>query len=428
MANNDNMMAQMTLTGYVAAMWSDARAALAEMSKSSRWFHVFWLTGPLILLIERSPADAWLTICALTFAVRSALRRDGSWLKVFWVRAVFVFWGVCLLSAALSDLPAYSLGEAFIWIRFPLFAMATCFWLARDKRLLYAMMGMTILGMVIMTCILIAEVLIVGQQGGRLSWPYGDLVPGNYLAKAALPAFCVLVALAVSSFRHINSAAAVISFVTIILSVITGERINFLIRACGGMLAGLLWRPKTGRYACLVLIEIIAVITVFFASPTIGYRFIDKFIEQLPNHNESPYYQVMNSGMVTFDTAPILGIGTANYRLLCVELTQGHENVACHTHPHNYYIQLFAETGIIGFIFGCTMIGAIIWYCLMTSIKGRENVITATAFVIPFGLFFPIQSTADFFGQWNNIFLWSAVALALSARNLMGLKYGFDKV
>ena len=288
-------------------------------------------------------------------------------MKVFWVRAVFAFWGVCLLSAALSEMPAYSLGEAFIWIRFPLFAMATCFWLATDKRLLYAMMGITMLGMIIMTCILTAEVLIVGQQGGRLSWPYGDLVPGNYLAKAALPAFCVLVALAVSSFRHINSATVSHLFVTIILSVITGERINFLIRACGGMLAGLLWRPKIGRYACLVLIEIIAVITVFFASPTIGHRSIDKFIEQLPNHNESPYYQVMNSGMVTFDTAPILGIGTANYRLLCVELTQGHENVARHTHPHNYYIQLFAETGIIGFIFGvCDVFGAIMWYCLMT--------------------------------------------------------------
>ena len=428
MANSVNMKAKMTLAGYVAAMWSDSRAALAEMPKTSRWFHVFWLMGPLILLIERSPADAWLTICALTFVVRSALRRDGSWLMVFWVRAAFAFWGVCLLSAALSDVPAYSLGEAFIWIRFPLFAMATCFWLARDKRLLYAMMGMTILGMVIMTGILTAEVLIVGQQGGRLSWPYGDLVPGNYLAKAGLPAFCVLVALAVSSYRHFNSAAAVISFVTIILSVITGERINFLIRACGGMLAGLLWQPKAGRFACLILIEIMALVTVFFASPTIGYRFIDKFIEQLPNHNESPYYQVMNSGMITFDTAPILGIGTANYRLLCDELTQGHENVACHTHPHNYYIQLFSETGIIGFIFGCVMIGAIMWFCLMTSIKGRENVITATAFVIPFGLFFPIQSTADFFGQWNNIFMWSAVALALSARNLMVLKNGFDKV
>ena len=95
-----------------------------------------------------------------------------------------------------------------------------------------------------MTGILTAEVLIVGQQGGRLSWPYGDLVPGNYLAKAGLPAFCVLVALAVSAKRPVNAAASVVSFVTIILSVITGERINFLIRACGGMLAGLIWRPK----------------------------------------------------------------------------------------------------------------------------------------------------------------------------------------
>ena len=419
MANSDNMMAQKTLTGHIVAVWSDARAALAEMPKASRWFHVFWLMGPLILLIERSPADAWLTICALTFAVRAVLRREGSWLKVFWVRAVFAFWGVCLLSAALSELPAYSLGEAFIWIRFPLFAMASCFWLATDKRLLYAMMGMTILGMVIMTGILTAEVLIVGQQSGRLSWPYGDLVPGNYLAKAGLPAFCVLVAFAVSGYRRINSMAAIVSFVTIVLSVITGERINFLIRACGGMLAGLIWKPKLVRFLCLVLLEIIAIAVVFLTSPTIGTRFISSFIEQLPSHSESPYYQVMNSGMVVFETAPVLGIGTANYRLLCSELTQGQVNIDCDHHPHNYFVQMLAETGLVGLIFGCLMLGAILWSCLITGLKNRENVMAAVAFIIPLGLFFPLQTTADFFGQWNNIFMWSAVALALAARNLI---------
>jgi hypothetical protein len=47
-------------------------------------------------------------------------------------------------------------------------------------------------------------------------------------------------------------------------------------------------------------------------------------------------------------------------------------------------------------------------------LKNRENVFVATAWVIPFGLFWPIATTADFFGQWNNIFMWSAVALALS--------------
>ena len=422
MANGKPPLSELTLLGNIYKIVSDAKAALAELPKASRWFHVFWLLGPLILLIERSPADAWLTICALSFAVRAILKKDGSWLKVFWVRAVFAFWGVCLLSAALSDLPGYSLGEAFIWIRFPLFAMASCFWLATDKRLLYAMMGMTMLGMIIMTGILTAEVLIVGQQGGRLSWPYGDLVPGNYLAKAGLPAFCVLVALAVSGYRQVNAVAAIISFATIILSVITGERINFIIRAFGGMLAGLLWRPKVGRYVCLILIEVLALLAVLFASPSIGNRFIDNFIEQLPSHNESPYFRVMNSGMVAFETAPVLGVGTANYRILCADLTRDHTDVDCHTHPHNYYIQLLAETGIIGLIFGCVMLGAIIWSCAQTSIKGRADVVTATAVIIPLGLFFPLQSTADFFGQWNNIFMWSAVALALSSRNLMAKK------
>jgi len=38
---------------------------------------------------------------------------------------------------------------------------------------------------------------------------------------------------------------------------------------------------------------------------------------------------------------------------------------------------------------------------------------------VPLGFFFPIQSTADFFGQWNNIFMWSALSLALAAGNLL---------
>ena len=166
--------------------------------------------------------------------------------------------------------------------------------------------------------------------------------------KAGLPAFCVLVAFAVSGYRQVNGVAAIVSFVTIVLSVITGERINFLIRACGGMLAGLIWRPTSARFLGLVLIEIFAVAVVFLASPTIANRFVSSFIEQLPSHSESPYYQVMNSGIVAFKTAPVLGIGTANYRLLCSELTEGEANIDCDHHPHNYYVQMLAETGVVG--------------------------------------------------------------------------------
>jgi O-antigen ligase len=414
---NQNMFSSLRVVAM--RLFSEVKAFLSGLPSASRWFHIFYLCGPLFLLIERSPADLWLSVCGLVFFGRAIWLRDWGWLKIFWVRACLVFWAVCLVSSAMSSLPAYSLGEAFVWIRFPLFAFASCFWLARNRQMVIAMMGMTVLGMVLITGILTAEVLIVGQQGGRLSWPYGDLVPGNYLAKAGLPAFCVLVALAVSGKKPVNALATTISFITVILSVITGERINFLIRACAGMMAGLVWKPKFSRYAALIIIEMLAVVTVFFAAPNLGNRFIDNFIDQLPTQEDSPYYRVMNSGMVTFETAPILGIGTGNYRIMCPEIMQEKADGACHPHPHNYYIQMLAETGVIGFIFGCIMMGAILWRTAKISWYGREHVITATAFIVPLGFFFPIQSTADFFGQWNNIFMWSAIALVMAAGNML---------
>ena len=232
-----------SMIGSLRAYWSvllgDAKAALSELPRWERGVHLFWLAGPFILLIERSPADLWLSVIALIFALRALILREGWWLQNFWVKTAFAFWAACLLSAAASTMPAYSIGETVAWFRFPLFAMATAFWLGRDTRLLYMMILSTGVGMVLMCGILTAEVIIVGPQGGRLSWPYGDLVPGNYLAKASLPVFVVAVAFATSLKGRLARFGAMVALLSIVLSVLTGERINFLIRACGGMLASI---------------------------------------------------------------------------------------------------------------------------------------------------------------------------------------------
>ena len=90
-------------------------------------------------------------------------------------------------------------------------------------------------------------------------------------------------------------------------------------------------------------------------------------------------------------------------------------NFAAITTPIISISQFLTETGVIGLITGSVMIISIIWAAFAGWRQNRANVVAATAFVIPFGLFFPIQSTGDFFGQWNNIFMWSAIALALAA-------------
>ena len=396
-------------------IWTGLGDALAEMPRWEKGFHIFWLLGPFILLIERSPADIWLSFLAIAFVFRSIFKRDGAWLWAFWVWACFLFLAVCMLSSAMSAMPSYAFSEGFAWFRFPLFAMATAFWLGTDKRLLYAMLVSTALGMFLMTGILTAEMIIEGQKGGRLSWPYDDLVSGNYLSKVGLPAFTIMVALAIGAKPKLASIMGGLSLISIVMSVFTGERINFLIRACGGMLAALVWQPNWRRYFILIIVEIFAVVAVFVAMPNVQDRFTNEIVNSLPTGSHSDYYRVMGAGLSVFKTAPLLGIGPATHRELCPSILGETPEFRCDNHPHNYYIQFLTETGVIGLITGSVMIISIIWAAFAGWRQNRANVVAATAFVIPFGLFFPVQSTGDFFGQWNNIFMWSAIALALAA-------------
>ena len=392
--------------------------ALQSLTGWERAMHVFWLLGPFILLIERSPADLWLSVIALTFASRSIIRREGWWLSFTWVRLAFLFWAACLVSAAFSQLPAYSLGETFVWFRFPLFAMAVAFWLGRDRRMIHAMLLSVGGGMLAMCLILAAEISIVGVIGGRLSWPYGDLVPGNYLAKACLPAFVVVVAMATSVDGRTASWAAVIALISIVASVMTGERINFLIRACSSMLAAIVWKPRLYRVVAVVTIEGIAVLSALLATPGLLQRFIDHFVQQIPTHGDSPYFRAMAPGVLAFNESPLLGIGPGNLRILCPDIIAGSAAYDCHPHPHNYYLQMLGEAGIIGLLTGVLFLGSIIWACAKPALRDRSNVVVATMWIVPFAFFWPIASSADFFGQWNNIFMWSAVAVALAGAQI----------
>ncbi len=402
----------------IQIFWRDSLDALSELSKAEKIWRIFWILGPFILLIERSPADAWISVICIGFVIRAIKLKQTAFLKIFWVKAAFVFWAVCLLSAAFSKIPMYSFTEAFVWFRFPLFAMACVFWLGTDKRLIYAMLSTTAIAMLIMCLILVSELYFVGQVNQRLSWPYGDLTSGNYLAKVGMPAFLVMVSLAVSARQNIAGIAALLSLITLIFSVLTGERINFILRACAGMLAGLMWRPKWNRYLILIAVEVMAVVLLFHNRPEMADRFTTTFVDQLPTHTDSPYYRSMMPGIEAFKQAPILGIGTATFRELCPEIIVDRQDLKCHPHPHNFYIQMAGETGIIGLITGTTFFISIIFFCYVARKRNPENVFVAVAFIVPFSLFWPIASSSDLFGQWNNCFMWSAIALALCSSNI----------
>ena len=89
-----------------------------------------------------------------------------------------------------------------------------------------------------MTGILTADMIIEGQKDGRLVWPYDDLVSGNYLSKVGLLAFTIMVALAVGAKPKLASLMGGLSLISIVMSILTGERINFR----SGLVAACWWR------------------------------------------------------------------------------------------------------------------------------------------------------------------------------------------
>ena len=183
---------------------------LQERSRLEAFFLVFWLLGPFVFLLERSPSDIWIVLVDVAFLIRCTFKGDWRWIHQWWPRTVFCFWFAMFLSAVLSPAPMMALTEAAIWIRFPLLAFAFAFWLADYPAMVRSLLVMTAIGLAMMMLTLTAELYITydtwsssSSMGARLNWPYGDPVSGNYIAKFGLIA--VVWASASLSSRNILS-------------------------------------------------------------------------------------------------------------------------------------------------------------------------------------------------------------------------------
>ena len=411
-----------TTTSVLSKILTDGVEALAERCRLDRALHIFWLLGPLFLLIERSPADIWLSLVVLSFLVRSVINRDYQWTGVFWVRAGFLFWGFALLSATVSALPAYSFSEALVWVRFPLFAVASCYWLGKDQRLVRLMLLSVGAGVLVLCCIVAAEMIIEGQRYGRLYWPFGDPVVGNYLAKLGLPLFLSLLLICLCASNRLAFFAGLAALLQILAAFLTGERSNFLILFCSFLVVAFTARGKSSRSICFFALFALTLATgVLFKGTGFMERNTVGFLQDIPISFERGYFKTVYAGVEAWKTSPIIGIGPGNHRLLCDELVGENTNIRCDNHSHNFYVQLLEETGLIGLFLGSLFLGSIFWKPFKVFLAAPSHDISTMAWVVPFALFWPITGSADFFGQWNNCFLWSAIgiALAISSQNAL---------
>ncbi len=120
-----------------------------------------------------------------------------------------------------------------------------------------------------------------------------------------------------------------------------------------------------------------------------------------PTHNN---YFITAQNM--FLDNKIFGHGPKSFRNLCSEDKFGINVWSCSTHPHNYYIQLLAEFGLIGFIFPFLVFCYFIMKIILDYVSRKEmnvNMIFYSFFLINL---WPLTSTGNFFNNWTSILIY----------------------
>jgi O-antigen ligase len=122
---------------------------------------------------------------------------------------------------------------------------------------------------------------------------------------------------------------------------------------------------------------------------------------------------------------PIFGQGPRSFRYVCSEEKFIKSDGICTTHPHNTYLQLLAETGIVGFSF----ISLLFLFCLKELIKmffynlkyqKKDNNFLQIKYISLIAIFvslFPFTPSGNFFNNWLSFVYYYPIAFFIYSIN-----------
>ena len=346
------------------------------------------------------------------------------------------FYFFIIISSLLSDYVLMSVTKTGFYIRFLTLTISIYYILNNSKNFLILLKNI----LLIIFFILIFDGFyqyffyenIIGMTNInklRISSFFGsELIYGSFLSKF-LP---ILIGLLI--FFHKNNIDKMLTYLIICLSVIaiyiSGERSSFILTLISIIIIMISTNffYKSKFYIFLVIILVLSIITSSnqglkskwqsTISNTI-LNFSDKIVLENKEYFlilDKKYTYMGLSAIKMFNDKPILGHGVKSFRFNCKkeaykidEFNSYNFRLNCGNHPHNTYIQLIAETGIIGFGF-IIFFFIFISFSLLKSFFINQKKTFPKAFDLRICILscifinlFPFATTGSFFNNWLSI-------------------------
>lgn len=265
------------------------------------------------------------------------------------------------------------------------------------------------------------EVNLFGNEKydiNRLTGLFGDEpIIGRYISYMAIFAFFLIY-----QIFKLNSLTIILSVFLLIAAEVTvfltGERAPLFNIALFSIFL-LIFVPSFRIYRVIgvfISIFIIFIITIF--NPISKERVFVQTINEISETHLPflPYTELHEQHYVAalkmFKERPLVGVGTNLFRYQCEKEKYRYKDRSCTSHPHNYYFQLLAELGLLGFLFlVCFFIYLSFkmlkqfWYLLKSNSKMLIKFDNFLLIIIPFIFYWPLIPHMSFYNNWNNIFI-----------------------
>ena len=271
----------------------------------------------------------------------------------------------------------------------------------------------------------------------KLSGPFGDeLVAGGYIHKFSLFGIFVLpfFKLKKSYLSLILSMLFLIYFTAIILS---GNRMPLVLFLLSIFLI-ILFEQKTRKYLPISLIIISSVFFITYKNNSIVKDSFDSFfdnskdiinvfvIENITKSSKIPekripiYYQEFKTFYGTWMMNKYIGGGIKSFRHNCPKrkILIHNERTTCNMHPHNYYLEILTDIGIIGLIISCLIFIITIYNSLIKNYFLKQtkviNIISVPFIFVFISEIFPLRTSGSFFTTSTSTFIFILIAVIIT--------------
>ena len=322
-----------------------------------------------------------------------------------------------------------SLESTIFYFRFFLFSLAIAILILSHKRMIIDLMFIILTFSFIILIISIAYELIFyksifglcngyvysGKPLDRVSGLFcKDLIIGNYFARLS-PIYAYLLYAKFSNSKNVYNLITYFLLVSLIIVFISGERAAFILSLINISIFILVLNRKIIKF--LIPVFVVSFLFIFNSDnkkiELYKIRMIDSIFDivDISKNNKIIFFtegheEIFKSAFHLYKSSPILGIGPKIFRNDCKI-----HNVTCSTHPHNYYIQLLIETGLIG-LFLIFMFYSFLLLKFLNEIylivKNNKNLYELEKFFILkifIISFFPLMPTSSFFNNYNSTIL-----------------------